>query len=167
VFRCSGISTFQRFSVCPVDSSFLNSSPSTINSEPSTSRPRRLLWLAVLCLLSSVLCFACRAPLLRGIANAWIVNDPVAQADAIVILGGGLEYRPFEAARIYSNLVYKSAAISASRDDVSAFQRFSISAFSPAVLIAQSELPPTAQMGLTVPEFGLARQVLLTNGVPE
>ena len=35
------------------------------------------------------------------------------------------------------------------------------------ILIAQPELPPTAQMGLTVPEFVTARQVLLKLGVPE
>ena len=31
-----------------------------------------------------------RAPLLTGLADAWVVNDPVAKADAIVIPGGGL-----------------------------------------------------------------------------
>src|ERR1039458_2085853 len=63
--------------------------------------PRRLLGLSVLCLLCSVLCFAFRSPLLTGLANAWIVNEPLERADAIVVLGGGLEIRPFEAARLY------------------------------------------------------------------
>ena len=109
-------------------------------------RPGRLrsvvLWSCVFCFLLSAFYFF-RAPLLRGIANAWIVNDPVAHADAIVILGGGLEYRPFEAARLYTNGCANT------------------------ILIAQPELPRTAQMGLTVPEFVTARQVLLKLGVPE
>jgi len=56
--------------------------------------------LLALCLL----CFAAflfRAPLLRGAANAWIVNDPLTKADVIVVPGGGLETRPFAAARLY------------------------------------------------------------------
>lgn len=86
--------------------------------------------------------YVCRAPLLRGAAAAWIINDPATNADAIVVLGGGLEYRPFAAARLYAT----GAA--------------------PRVLVTQPELPPTAQMGLTTPEHVLAREVLLSNGVP-
>ncbi len=80
--------------------------------------------------------------MLRGAAAAWIVNDPVTNADAIYVLGGGLEYRPFAAARLYTNHCAST------------------------VLVAQPELQPTAQMGLTVPEFVTARLVLLSNGVP-
>ena len=39
-----------------------------------------------------------RAPLLTGLADAWVVNDPATNADAIVIPGGGLENRPFAVA---------------------------------------------------------------------
>ena len=42
-----------------------------------------------------------RGQLLRGLANAWIVHDPLSRADAIVVLGGGMQTRPFEAARLY------------------------------------------------------------------
>lgn len=97
--------------------------------------------LLAFCALLVALC-ACRAPLLRQVAALWIVNDVRAHADAIVVLGGGLEYRPFEAARLYR----EGAA--------------------PRVLVAQPELPPTVQMGLTTPEYVLAREVLLSNGVP-
>ena len=86
--------------------------------------------------------YYCRAPLLRGAAAAWIVNDPVTNADAILVLGGGLETRTFAAARLFTNHC------------------------APLVLISQSELPPTAQMGLTVPEFVTASLVILSNGVP-
>jgi uncharacterized SAM-binding protein YcdF (DUF218 family) len=41
-----------------------------------------------------------RAPLLRGVANLWIVSEEPARADAIVILGGGIETRSLAATRI-------------------------------------------------------------------
>jgi uncharacterized SAM-binding protein YcdF (DUF218 family) len=140
----------------------LSSQPSTLNHQPSTRKwPHRLLWFAAFCFLLSAFFFVFRTPLLRSAANLWIVDDPVPHADAIVILGGGLEYRPFAAAQIYSNLVHRSSAISASQHDtVSAF-------LSPIILISQPELSPTAQLGLTTPESVLARQVLLKLGIPE
>jgi uncharacterized SAM-binding protein YcdF (DUF218 family) len=110
-------------------------------------RSRNLLkWLSCAllagCALLSAL-YVCRAPLLRRATAAWIVNDPATNADAIVILGGGLEYRPFAAARLYK------------------------AGIAPKILITQPQLPPTAELGLTVPEFVTARLVLLSNGVPE
>ena len=42
-----------------------------------------------------------RAPLLRGAADLWIVSDPVTHADAVAVLGGGLDVRPFAAAELY------------------------------------------------------------------
>lgn len=103
--------------------------------------------------------FLFRAPLLRCAARAWIIDDPATNADAILVLGGGLEDRPFAAARIYSNLVHQSAGISAS-------QRFSVSASSPVVLVSQPKLSPTSELGITTPESVLAREVLLSNDVP-
>lgn len=41
------------------------------------------------------------APLLRGAADLWIVSDPVTPSDVVVVLGGGLEVRPFVAAELY------------------------------------------------------------------
>jgi uncharacterized SAM-binding protein YcdF (DUF218 family) len=136
--------------------------PSILNSQPPPAGrqwPRRLrsvvLWSCGLVVLLAAFCFVFRSPLLRAAANAWIINDPVTHADAIIVLGGGLEYRPFAAARIYSNLVHQST-LNPQRSTPNSLK----------VLITQPELPPTTQMGLTLPEFVLARQVLLTNGVP-
>jgi uncharacterized SAM-binding protein YcdF (DUF218 family) len=42
-----------------------------------------------------------REPVLRGAADLWIVSDPLTRADAIVVLGGGLETRPFVAAELW------------------------------------------------------------------
>jgi uncharacterized SAM-binding protein YcdF (DUF218 family) len=104
---------------------------------------RRLAFcLAVLCLLASVLYFL-RSPLLTGLANAWIVNDPLQHADAILVLGGGLETRPFAAARLY-------------RDG-----------YAPRILVAQPKASPTDALGLTTREQDVARQVLIKEGVPE
>jgi uncharacterized SAM-binding protein YcdF (DUF218 family) len=106
-------------------------------------RSRVVLWSCSLVVLLSCGLFTFRAPLLRTAARAWIINDPVTRTDAIVLLGGGLETRPFAAARLYA----EHAA--------------------PKILVSQPKLPPTAQMGLTTPEFVIAREVLLSNGVPE
>ena len=53
-----------------------------------------------------------RAPLLRGAANLWIVSDKVTHADAIVVLGGGLENRPFIAADLYHKGLAKLVLVS-------------------------------------------------------
>jgi uncharacterized SAM-binding protein YcdF (DUF218 family) len=42
-----------------------------------------------------------REPVLLGAAELWIVSDPVTRADAVVVLGGGLEIRPFVAAELW------------------------------------------------------------------
>jgi uncharacterized SAM-binding protein YcdF (DUF218 family) len=42
-----------------------------------------------------------RAAVLRGVADLWIVSDPVTQSDVVVVLAGGLEVRPFVAAEMY------------------------------------------------------------------
>jgi hypothetical protein len=42
-----------------------------------------------------------REALLRGLTDLWIVSDPVTRADAVAVLGGGREYRPFVAADLY------------------------------------------------------------------
>jgi hypothetical protein len=48
-----------------------------------------------------------REALLRGAADLWIVSDPVTPADAVVVLGGGIDMRPFVAADLYTNFGYR------------------------------------------------------------
>ena len=120
-------------------------------SSPVVSVPRSLarrlrsavLWFCGFVVLLTAFCFICRAPLLRGTATAWIIDDSVAHADAIVVLGGGLDYRPFAAARLYTNGCAKT------------------------ILVTQPEVSKGAQGGRAVPEFILARDILLRNGVPD
>jgi hypothetical protein len=38
----------------------------------------------------------------KELRGAWVVSDSIAPADAIVVLGGGLETRPFAAADLYT-----------------------------------------------------------------
>jgi uncharacterized SAM-binding protein YcdF (DUF218 family) len=56
-----------------------------------------------------------RAQILQGIARAWIVSDSIMPADAIVVLGGGLETRPFAAADLYKKGMARQILISAVR----------------------------------------------------
>jgi uncharacterized SAM-binding protein YcdF (DUF218 family) len=118
-----------------------------VPEQPTHSPPRsRILKrlaiaLVAFCFLLSVFYFF-RAPILRAAANAWIVNEPATKADAIYLLGGGLDYRPFAAAKLYCN------------------------GLAPRVLVSQPHLSPTEEAGLMPTEASVARNVLLTNGVP-
>jgi uncharacterized SAM-binding protein YcdF (DUF218 family) len=87
--------------------------------------------------------YALRSPILHGAAALWIVSEPLAKADAIVVLGGGLEYRTFEAARLYH------------------------AGLAPKVLFMDVKLSPTAKLGITSNERELTRKVLLHEGVAE
>jgi hypothetical protein len=44
-----------------------------------------------------------RGVLLRGAADLWIVSDPITPADAVVVLGGEINTRPFEAANCWGD----------------------------------------------------------------
>ena len=111
-----------------------------------SSLPRRLrsvvLWSCGLVVLLSGICYL-RSPILTGLATAWIVNEPLAKADAIVVLGGGLETRPFEAARLYHQ------------------------GLAPKILLMNVKPSPTEQIGITPPEKDLTHQVLLKKDVPD
>ena len=83
-----------------------------------------------------------RDPLLRDMADLWTVSDAVTHADAAVVLGGGLEVRPFAAADLYRRgLVNK-------------------------VLISQVEEGRVVSIGVVPGHTETNRQVLLKLGVP-
>jgi uncharacterized SAM-binding protein YcdF (DUF218 family) len=84
-----------------------------------------------------------RAPLLRAAAAAWIVNDPLTKADAIVVLGGGMETRPFEAARLYHL------------------------GLAPTILLTTSGPLPSEQLGANPPATEIARRILMRKEVPD
>lgn len=83
-----------------------------------------------------------RAPLLRGAANLWIVADAPVKADAIVILGGGLDSRPTEAARLFH------------------------AGYAPRILVMQPEPTQVTELGLLVDYYSLTRSLLERDHVP-
>jgi uncharacterized SAM-binding protein YcdF (DUF218 family) len=102
---------------------------------------RLLLALLALCILL-IAAYFFRVPLLRGAANDWIVNDTLTRADAIVVLGGGMETRPFEAARLYQL------------------------GLAPKILLTTTKPGPSEQLGVNPPETEIARRILMKKGVP-
>ena len=124
----------------------------TTGKEPANRRARsvpaarwlqRLGWclVAAACLLSALAIF--RVPILTGLAKVWVVNEPVAKADAIVVLGGGPENRPFAAAKLYHAGV------------------------APKILYMDVKLDAAARMGIGISERELTRRILMSNNVPE
>ena len=53
-----------------------------------------------------------RATLLQKAADLWIVSDPVTRSDVVVILGGGVDTRPFVAAELYKKGVVTKVLVS-------------------------------------------------------
>lgn len=103
---------------------------------------RLFLALLALCAVLAV-AYVFRAPLLRGLADAWIVNDPMTKADVIVVLGGGFETRPFEAARLLRQGL-------ASR-----------------ILLMNPKPSEASKLGLVPTEANLDRAMLLKKSVPD
>lgn len=70
----------------------------------SLRRQRWLKWLGMTTLLGLLLAAAAwqtRERWLTAMINAWVVNEPMQHADAVLVLGGGAQYRTFPAARMY------------------------------------------------------------------
>ena len=63
---------------------------------------RHAWWIVpIFVVLAIAFAWMARAPILRGMAEWWVVSDQVDRADAIVILSGRLDVRPFAAAALY------------------------------------------------------------------
>jgi uncharacterized SAM-binding protein YcdF (DUF218 family) len=104
---------------------------------------RRLAWsFAVFTALLGAAWFF-RAPLLTGLAKAWVVDEPLAKADAIVILGGRPDLRAIEAARLYQQ------------------------GLAPRILYMDVKLSPSSEIGIIPSEREQTRRLLLSNNVPE
>jgi uncharacterized SAM-binding protein YcdF (DUF218 family) len=84
-----------------------------------------------------------RAPLLTGYAKAWVVDDHLEKADAIVIPGGRPDLRAIEAARLYQQ------------------------GLAPRILYMDVKLSPSSEMGIIPSEREQTRRLLLSNNVPE
>jgi hypothetical protein len=84
-----------------------------------------------------------RAPLLRGVADLWIVSDPLTPADVVAVLGGGLNERPFAAADIYKT------------------------GLADEIIVSQVAPERYARLGGIPGHTDLNRMVLLKLGVPE
>ena len=84
-----------------------------------------------------------RATLLRGATELWIVSDPVSQADAVAIFGGGLGVRPFAAAEYYKEGLTKK------------------------ILVSNVRLDRAERLGVLPSHTALNRSLLLKLGVPE
>ena len=84
-----------------------------------------------------------RAQLLAGLAKAWVVDEPLTNADAIVILGGCPETRPFAAARLFHDGV------------------------APRILYMNVRVSAAEAIAGLIPEREKTRLLLLSNSVPE
>lgn len=114
---------------------------------PEKTAPRRparhLRWLLLALGVVCAVLWLAREPLLSGFARAYIVDDRVPDhVDAIVVLGGGMAFRPTEAARIYRGGV-------ASR-----------------IVVSFPAATPPAAMGIVPPEGEIATALLVRLGVP-
>ncbi|AMN43751.1 hypothetical protein RHPLAN_53340 [Rhodoplanes sp. Z2-YC6860] len=105
-------------------------------------RARRLFIAAVMLGLLSGGAIVGRETILQTAAKLWIVSDPIGTADVAVVLGGGLDVRPFEAADLYrKGLVRK-------------------------VLVSQVDDDRAARIGASPGHTEANRRVLLLEGVP-
>ncbi len=93
-------------------------------------------------LLVLVLLWAFRQPLLHGFAEVWAVDQPLEKADVLLVLGGGLDVRPFAAAELYQQ------------------------GYSTQVLVAMPPVKRTERLGLVRNHGEHNREVLLREGVP-
>lgn len=87
------------------------------SDRPSGRRVRRFFIAAVMLGFLSGGAIVGREIILQTAAKLWIVSDPIGTADVAVVLGGGLDVRPFEAAELYRKGLVKKVLVSQVDDD--------------------------------------------------
>ena len=114
---------------------------------PDTPRPnsvhKKPIVIVFLLVAITTLLWIGRDVLLRNAAELWVVSDDVSPADAIVVLGGGIDTRPFAAVEDYKK------------------------GLAPKVLVANVSLSRAEILGAQPSHTAANRNVLLKLGVPE
>jgi len=103
----------------------------------------RTAWITGILAVLIVFGYIFRALLLTTLASAWVVNQPATTADAIVVLGGNINDRPFAAAKLFQQHV------------------------APKILYMDVSDDPVDQLNITQTEREITRRILLSNRVPE
>jgi uncharacterized SAM-binding protein YcdF (DUF218 family) len=111
-------------------------------SRPS-SWPRKTVAAGLLIVAACLAIYLSRDALLRAAADVWIVSDAIGPADAVVVLGGGLETRPIAAAEYYRQ------------------------GFAKKVLVANARPGELERLGIVPPHTEANRAALMKLGVPE
>jgi uncharacterized SAM-binding protein YcdF (DUF218 family) len=107
---------------------------------------RRLIrisaWACFIFAVLLLLVYVFRQRLIVASGNLWMLDEPTASADAVVVLGGGAQTRPFAAAELVRQHITTN------------------------VLLANVQPTPTDELGVTTRESDASRAVLLKKGVP-
>jgi uncharacterized SAM-binding protein YcdF (DUF218 family) len=103
---------------------------------------RNVLVAGAILLLLVVLAYTFRAPILTGVADVLIVNDPLQPADIIFLLNSDYNIRPFRASELYKQ------------------------GLAPVVVIARSENTPVVDLGLLPNDTDISIGVMEKLGVP-
>ena len=80
-----------------------------MTTSPTATNLRRQRWLKLLGILAlagvvvATIAWQTRERWLTAMIHAWVVNEPVETADAVMVLGGGAQYRAFAAAKFYGD----------------------------------------------------------------
>jgi DUF218 domain len=75
---------------------------STLPRTARRNHARGIGWIVLIVIVVATgSAWAAHTFVLRSIAKLWVVSDDLQQADAILVLGGGLDVRPFVAAELY------------------------------------------------------------------
>lgn len=112
-----------------------------INGHP---RRRRIAFATLVVLVAAgILLYSFRVSILTGLANVWCVDDHPVQADAIVILGGGIANRSAAAIKLFHE------------------------GYASNILFMNVRADDATQHGITLPEREITRRLLLSNNIPE
>jgi uncharacterized SAM-binding protein YcdF (DUF218 family) len=86
---------------------------SSLSCTRRKSSARYAYWLVpVVIVLAFAVAWMARASILHGVADLWVVSDALDRADAIVILGGRADVRPFAAAALYKRGLAQQVLVS-------------------------------------------------------
>lgn len=83
----------------------------------TTNRLSRYLVFALVLSVFGAVMWLERMTYLQGAANLWVVSDQITPADAVVVLGGGIEVRPVVAADLYTKGLVHKILVSRVKDE--------------------------------------------------